>query len=57
MTTISPATRTEWCLKTSAPQRVPAGRRISAIRDGLLKRVRGLAWRLLDLETEFEILD
>jgi hypothetical protein len=57
MITISPAIEAEGALTTSVQPKAPAGRLLAATRDALLKRVRGLAWHMLDLETEFEALD
>ena len=57
MTTFSPAIEAEGNLEAPAPTGAPTGRLLASMRDAVLKRVRGLAWRWLDLETEFEARD
>ena len=57
MATISVAVEAEGALETSVRPAALAGPFIARMRDMLLKLIRELAWHMLDLETEFEVLD
>ena len=57
MTTFSTALEAEETLESSASTGAPTGHLLAAMCDGVLKRVRGLARWVLDLETVSEALD
>lgn len=57
MATISPAIEAECVPETSVRPKLLARPSLAGMRDTFLKRVRELAWRILDLETEFEAVD
>jgi len=57
MTTIPAAIDPEALAVSPIRAQAPGRHALARMRDALLRRVRGLAWRVLDLETEFEALD
>jgi hypothetical protein len=57
MATISLAVETDGAPETSARPESPAGPFLAGLRLAFLMRVRGSAWRVLHVATEFEALD
>lgn len=57
MTTISPAVEAHEIPPASILPIAHIKPRLDGLRQALLRRVRGIAWRVLDLETEFQVLD
>lgn len=57
MSTITTGAEGDAIAEFAIPPEVPVGRSVGGMNNALLRWLRGAAWRILDMGTEFDTLD